>query len=400
MALIDRYLEEITTRGGSDLHISAGTPVRFRLHGRMSNLETEDLLPEESERMILEIIPPASAEAFASTNDLDFAYTHSEIGRFRVNAFRDRSGVGAVLRYIPTVIPTMQELNLPPVIEQFAHLPRGIVLVTGPTGSGKSTTLASIIDKINTDRDDHIITIEDPIEFIHENKRSLVNQREVGSHTGSFASALRAALRQDPDVILVGEIRDLETTAMALEAAETGHLVLGTLHTSSAASTVHRIVDQFPAEAQSQILTQLAGSLAGVVSQCLLRRKDGGGRVAAHEILVATPAVSALIRDGKTHQVVSAIQTGGRLGMTLLNDSLLKLVSRGLVDPHEAYLKSPDKEGLLRAYGTAGIQYAPKDVGLGGPPAAPASAGSAAVPKRGASAPMGRTGSLAMGGRG
>ena len=356
MAKIDDLLEKLVAKGGSDLHISTGAPAVVRVHGSMETLTLDPLSAEQSAALLGEITPPDLLAEFEETHDCDFAYALTGLGRFRVNLFANRLGMGAVFRQIPTVIPSFAQLQLPEVLASFTELAKGLVLVTGPTGSGKSTTLAAMIDRINTERHVHLITIEDPIEFVHPNKASLVNQREVGTHTASFATALRAALREDPDVILVGEMRDLETTMMGLEAAETGHLVFATLHTCSAASTVDRIVDQFPEGAQTQVRTMLASCLRGVVSQCLLKRKDGAGRVAALEILVCTPAVAANIRDGKTHQIPSALQTGGRHGMVALNDALVKLVSRGLVKPSEARSKAIDKEGLSKAFQVAGVQ--------------------------------------------
>jgi twitching motility protein PilT len=356
-AAIDSLLLELTAAKGSDLHLSAGAPPAGRIHGIMQPIAAEAIPAGETAALLREIVPPHLEAAFLENQEVDFSYSSRSGERFRVNVFLDRAGKGAVFRHIPTRIPSFDELELPPAIRSFSELPKGLVLVTGPTGSGKSTTLAAIIDEINRRRQAHIITIEDPIEFVHQNKSCLINQREVGTHTSSFSRALRAALREDPDVILVGEMRDMETTAMALEAAETGHLVFSTLHTSSAATTIDRIIDQFPAGSQAQIRTMLAASLQGVVAQCLLRRQDGKGRAAALEILVGTPAVSAQIREGKTHQLPSAIQTGGRLGMTLLNDSILRLVSRGVVDPQEGYAKALDKEGLARGYQVAGIAF-------------------------------------------
>ena len=293
--------------------------------------------------MLLELIPAGPRKDFEETNDADFAYTIEGVARFRTNYFVDRKGIGGVFRQIPFKVLTPEELGLPPQVLDLCWLTKGLVLVTGPTGSGKSTTIATLIDFVNRSRSDHIITIEDPIEFVHENKRCLVNQREVGAHTGSFKSALRAALREDPDIVLVGEMRDLETIAIAIETAETGHLVFGTLHTTTAASTVDRIIDQFPSEQQEQIRTMLAESLRGVIAQVLCRRADGKGRVAAYEILIATPAVANIIREGKTFQITSMMQTGKNMGMQTMNEHLLSLVRSGHITPEEAYMKSNEK---------------------------------------------------------
>jgi twitching motility protein PilT len=292
-----------------------------------------------------EIAPGKNRAEFRSDNDTDFAYEITGIARFRANLFRDRNGVGAVLRQIPHRIQTFEALGLPDCCKTLCMLNKGLVLVTGPTGSGKSTTLATMVDFINNHRSDHIITIEDPIEFVHENKRCLVNQREVFAHTESFKRALRAALREDPDIVLVGELRDLETMAIAIETAETGHLVFGTLHTTTAISTVDRLIDQFPADRQEQIRVMLADSLKGVIAQILLKRV-GGGRVACYEVLLGVPAVSNLIREGKTFQIATIMQTAKKVGMRLMNDALAELVKKGLVETEEALSKAMDKDGL------------------------------------------------------
>jgi twitching motility protein PilT len=304
--------------------------------------------------MLQSIMPELSRREFAETNDADFAFEVPSLGRFRVNAFRDRAGAGLVARSVPSTIITVDELGLSQEVRALSQLSKGLVLVTGPTGSGKSTTLSSLVHLVNETRNDHIITIEDPIEFVHQSKGCLITQRQVGVHTGSFKNALRAALREDPDVVLVGELRDLETVSIAIETAETGHLVFGTLHTSTAASTVDRIIDQFPPDRQSQVRVMLSESLKGVISQTLCR-KIGGGRVAAMEILLVTPAVSNLIREGKTFQVVSIMQTSRKLGMVTMTDALMGLVERELVEPREAYLKAPDKSAILQALKSKGF---------------------------------------------
>jgi twitching motility protein PilT len=291
---------------------------------------------------------------FAETHDADFAYEIPGLARFRVNVFEDRNGVGSVMRQIPIEILTVEKLGLPKACIDLCWLSKGLVVVTGPTGSGKSTTLAAMIDFINKNRSDHIITIEDPVEFVHKNVKCLVNQREVGQHTKSFKGALRAALREDPDIVLVGEMRDLETIAIAIETAETGHLVFGTLHTTTAVSTVDRIIDQFPTDRQAQIRVMLSESLKGVVAQVLCK-KIGGGRVAAHEIVLGNPAVTNLIRDGKTFQLASVMQTSKNVGMVTMNDSLMTLVQNKQVEPKEAWLKATDKAGLLSMFKNAGI---------------------------------------------
>ncbi|OGR73360.1 MAG: type IV pili twitching motility protein PilT [Elusimicrobia bacterium GWD2_63_28] len=335
--------------GASDLHLTSGHKPMIRLHGDMSELP--DLPPVKTEKMapLLEaILPPHNAEQFAKTHDTDFAYEIPGLARFRANVFLDRFGMGAVFRQIPIEIVTAEKLGLSKEVLDLCYLSKGLVLVTGPTGSGKSTTLCALVDFINRHRKDHIITIEDPIEFVHQKKNCLINQREVHVHTQSFSQALRAALREDPDIVLVGEMRDLETIAIAIETAETGHLVFGTLHTTTAASTVDRIIDQFPADRQAQIRTMLSTSLKGVISQTLCK-KTGGGRVAAMEVLFVNSAVSNLIREGKIYQIPSTMQTSKKSGMTVLNDALFKLVCDKVVSPEEAYIKAVDKQAFAAA---------------------------------------------------
>ncbi len=359
----------------SDLHISAGQPPMLRHDGEMKRLPGRALLSLiDTERMLWAITPERNRSEFRERNDTDFAYEIAGLARFRCNLFRDRKGMGGVFRQIPSTIMTAEQMGLSREILNLCYLPKGLVLVTGPTGSGKSTTLCALIDHINSNRSDHIITIEDPLEFVHENKKCLINQRQVGEHTGSFKNALRAALREDPDIVLVGEMRDLETTAIAIETAETGHLVFGTLHTSSAISTVDRIIDQFPGERQSQVRVMLAESLKGVISQ-MLCKKIGGGRVPAMEVLISTPSVSNLIREGKNFQIPSIMQTSKRLGMCLMNESYTDLVRKRMVEPQDAYAKAADKPGLLAMFKKNGIDtsWAPAE----GAPAAGASAASA-----------------------
>ena len=356
---INDLLRLLVERGASDLHLTVGSRPRIRLDGELEELaDLEPPTAELLERLLHEITPESQHETFAATNDADFACELAGQARFRVNLFRNRTGVAAVFRQIPHAIPTFEQLGLPEQLRRLAELSKGLVLVTGPTGSGKSTTLAALIDLVNETRRDHIITIEDPIEFVHPSKGCLVSQREVGVHTSSFKRALRAALREDPDIVLVGEMRDLETTAIAIETAETGHLVFGTLHTTTAASTVERVVDQFPGDRQEQIRIMLSESLRAVIAQTLLK-KVGGGRVAAFEILISTPAVSNLIREGKTFQIPSALQTGKAQGMCQMTDSLIALVEDGVVEPREAYLKASDKETLLSKFRAAGIAFEP-----------------------------------------
>lgn len=318
-------------REASDLHLTSGSAPYLRIHGDMVKLNYKDLTPEVCQGLLFEILSAPQRESFLETWDLDCSYSLKGVGRFRVNVFRQRHGVGAVFRIIPEAIKTVQELGLPPNITNLLDVSEGLILVTGPTGSGKSTTLASLIHTINTSRKAHIITIEDPIEFVHHNKNSLINQREVSSHTKSFHQALRAALREDPDVILVGEMRDLETISLAITAAETGHLVLATLHTNSATKTVDRIIDVFPESQQSQIRVMLSESLRGVVAQSLTKRADGNGRVAVVEVLVNIPAVANLIREGKTFQIHSSMQTGQVHGMITFESAINDLVRKGIV---------------------------------------------------------------------
>ena len=345
---IEALFRVMCTAGASDLHLSVSAPPLMRLDGRMTPLDPDaaPLTPSAIERLVVEIMPPANKAEFERRHDTDFAYEIAGLSRFRVNVFMDHKGLGAVFRAIPANIMTAEHLKLSTHVLELCHLSKGLVVVTGPTGSGKSTTLCAMIDYINKNRDDHIITIEDPIEIVHANQRCLINQREVGEHTDSFRDALRAALREDPGIILVGEMRDLETVALAIETAETGHLVFGTLYTATAVSTVDRIIDQFPPDRQAQIRVMLSGSLCGVIAQSLCRR-IGGGRVAALEVLISNAAISNLIREGKTFQIPSMMQAGRDAGMVTLNDALIALVNDKEVAPQEAYLKAIDKEGFV-----------------------------------------------------
>jgi twitching motility protein PilT len=347
MAQIDQFLRLMVQQKGSDLHLTVGTPPIIRQHGELTRIKFRELTPADMQGLMYEIMTPVQRAQFEERNDTDFAYEIADIARFRVNVFRQRKGIGAVLRAIPTKVLTADELKLPEGVRRFCKLTKGLVLVTGPTGSGKSTTLAAMIDLINETKPDHILTIEDPIEFVHQNKRGLVNQREVGNHTNSFAAALRAALREDPDVILVGEMRDLETIALGITAAETGHLVFGTLHTSSAAKTVDRIINAFPADEQEQIRAMLGESLRGVIAQQLLRKADGAGRVAALEVMVGTPAVGNMIREGKTHQIPSMIQTGKKDGMQMMDQAILDFLMRNVITADEAYARAHSKAEFL-----------------------------------------------------
>jgi twitching motility protein PilT len=340
---IEALLRELVQRSGSDLHLRVGEPPIIRVHGAITRVDgAPPLTNERLESMLLAIMPDRNRNEYTQLNDTDFAYEITGLARFRCNALRDRKGAGAVARVIPAAVVTTDQLGLSTEVQQLCYLTKGLVLVTGPTGSGKSTTLCALIDLINRVRSDHVITIEDPIEFVHPNKSCLITQRQVGVHTSSFKHALRAALREDPDIVLVGELRDLETMSIAIETAETGHLVFGTLHTTTAASTIDRIIDQFPADRQEQIRVMLSESLKGVISQTLCK-KIGGGRVAAREILLSIPAISNLIREGKTFQIPSIMQTSRRLGMVTLSDALIELVDKQQVEPREAYLKAVDK---------------------------------------------------------
>ncbi len=365
--LAERLLSALLEQQGSDLHCTSQEPPLIRIDGDMKELAGFGPLDSATLTEMMETLAnPVAWQRFQEHHDADFAYAYEAGGcRLRVNYFQDRVGPGLVCRVIPNQIPDPDRLGIPEPVRRLATLSKGLVLVTGPTGIGKSTTLAAIIDLANQKRKDHILTIEDPIEFVHPRKGCLVNQREVGTHTDSFKSGLRAALREDPDVVLVGEMRDLETIAIALETAATGHLVFGTLHTSSAIGTVDRIVDQFPADRQQQIRVMLADSLKCVVSQVLLK-KVGGGRLAALETLFITPAIANLIREGKNFQITSAMQTGRSYGQRLMNDTLVELVQARKVEPMEAYLKCPDKESFINACKRAGIPF---DLRLGEPEA-------------------------------
>ncbi|MCP4398734.1 MAG: type IV pilus twitching motility protein PilT [bacterium] len=352
MAAIDLLLKKAVEVGASDLHLAVGALPLYRIHGDLEKFDDRSVVTESEARGLLyEIMTEQQHISFEQRHELDFAYDAQGIGRFRVNVFLQIRGMGAVFRVIPDEIIPLEELNLPRAVKDFTRFSRGLVLVTGPTGNGKSTTLASMIDHINRQRKVHIITIEDPLEFIHQNKTSLINQREVGTHSDSFASALRSAFREDPDVILIGEMRDLETISLAITAAETGHLVLGTLHTGSAAKTIDRVIDVFPTDQQAQVRTQLSESLSGVVSQQLLKRIDESGRVAAVEILVGVPALAHLIREGKTYQISSIIQTGRREGMQTMDQAIVDLLKQGCISPEEAHDRCVDRETFQRYLG-------------------------------------------------
>jgi twitching motility protein PilT len=346
MATLPELLKQVVERQGSDLHITTNTPPQIRVHGHLQRVEGAPLTAAETKQMTYSVLTDAQKKRFEETLELDFSFGIKGLARFRCNMFNQRGAVAAVYRLIPEQIKTFGELGLPPVLANLAERPRGLVLVTGPTGSGKSTTLAAMIDKINKERSEHILTIEDPIEFVHQHQGCLVNQREVHADTNSFASALRAALREDPDIVLIGEMRDLETVEAALRIAETGHLTFGTLHTNSASQTINRIVDIFPSHQQSQIRTQLSLVLEGIVCQSLLP-KIGGGRVVALEIMIPTPAIRNLIREDKIHQIYSAMQTGQeKVGMQTMNQSLATLYHKKIVSLETAMLRSSNRDEL------------------------------------------------------
>ncbi|NOY22976.1 MAG: type IV pilus twitching motility protein PilT [Acidobacteria bacterium] len=352
---IKKLLKLIVEKGASDLHLSSGCRPIIRLDGDIETLnEYSSVTENELLEQLKSIVPESALEQFRETNDVDLAYSVPGLARFRTNIFRDHRGACVVFRVIPSEILSLEALGVPKEVVALTSLSKGLILVTGPTGSGKSTTLASLVDFINQTQSKHIITIEDPLEFIHENKRSHVNQREIHTHTESFKKSLRSALREDPDVILVGEMRDLETIAIAVEMAVTGHLVLGTLHTATAVGTVDRIVDQFPVDQQAQIRVMLSDSLVGVVSQVLCRKK-GGGRIAAYEVLIVTPSVANLIRESKTFQIPSLMQTGKVLGMQLMNDALVILIEKGLVNPQDALARSTEPDDLKKTLKTKGL---------------------------------------------
>ncbi len=343
MAKIDAFFKLMNEQGASDLHLTTGQQPALRIRGEIERIKYKVLDSDELRGMLYEIAPEDKIKVFEETGDIDFGYEIPGLARYRSNFFMQKNGVAAVFREIPDTIMTIEQLGLPQVIGKLSSLPRGLVLVTGPTGSGKSTTLAAIVHECNRSRKDHIITIEDPIEFVHQSQMCIVNHREVGLHTKSFSSALRGALREDPDIILVGEMRDLETISLAVEAAATGHLVFSTLHTSSAPKTVDRVIEVFPHEQQEQMRSTLSDGLRAVVAQVLFKRVDIKGRVAALEILIGTAAVRNLIREAKTHQLPSMIQTGKKYGMVLLDDSIMDLLNKGMISPDDAYMKANDK---------------------------------------------------------
>lgn len=348
MAKIDAFFKLMNDQGASDLHLVSGSQPILRVHGDMERVKYKLLENDELKAILYEICPENKIKVFEETGDIDFGYEVPNLARYRCNFFQQKWGIGAVFREIPSEILTVEQLGLPPVLNKMSMLHKGLVLVTGPTGSGKSTTLAAMVDYVNRNKKSHIITVEDPIEFSHKSQSCVVNHREVGLHTQSFKAALRGALREDPDIILVGEMRDLETIELALEAASTGHLVFGTLHTQSAAKTVDRVIDVFPSHQQAQIRTTLSESLKGVVAQNLFKRIDKKGRLAVLEILVVTPATSNLIREGKTFQIPSVIQTGKKYGMQSLDDAILEAMQAKKISPEDAYDKSIVKERFVQ----------------------------------------------------
>ena len=343
MAYIDQFLSVVVTEGGSDLHIGEGQPPKMRRHGDVSPIREEPVTRVEAAGMLSEICGARGWELFEERGDLDFAYEMDELSRFRCNFLKQTNGYGAVFRLIPTKIATLDELGIPEAVKRFGHLRGGLVLVTGPTGSGKSTTLAALNDYVNETFPRHIVTIEEPIEFVHSNKRSIITQREVPVDCVSFPNGLKAALREDADIVLVGEMRDLETISLALTAAETGLLFFGTLHTNNARKTIDRLIDVFPANKQAQVRTMLANSLRGVLAQLLLKKADGSGRLAVNEILIASPAVSAIIREGATQKLQDVIVAGKGQGMQFMDDAIQALLEAGAVSPHEAFMKAIDK---------------------------------------------------------
>ncbi|GBE12993.1 twitching mobility protein [bacterium BMS3Bbin14] len=348
MAQIDAFFKLMNDEGASDLHMISGQQPVLRIRGDMERVKYKVLNNEELTAMLYEICPEDKIKVFEELGDMDFGYEIPGLARYRCNFFQQKYGIGAVFREIPSDILTCEQLGMPKVVSKLATLPKGLVLVTGPTGSGKSTTLAAIVDEVNKIRKDHIITIEDPIEFVHKSKQCIVNHREVGTHTKSFTAALRGALREDPDVILVGELRDLETISLAMEASMTGHLVFGTLHTLNAMKTVDRIVEIFPASQQAQVRSTLADALRAVISQTLLKRIDIKGMVAALEILICTPAVRNLIREGKTYQIPSVMQTGKKYGMQNLDDALMELMKKKKISVEDAYINCMEKQNFVK----------------------------------------------------
>ena len=357
MPYIDQFFEVLVNAGASDLHLGEGQPPKIRRHGEVMPIRNEVLTNEEMGFMMSEICGPERWERFLAAGDLDFAYEMDEHSRFRCNYLKQAHGLGCVFRLIPTKILTLDQLGIPPVVKEFGHLRGGLVLVTGPTGSGKSTTLAALIDYINVNFTRHIITVEEPIEFVHKNKKCIITQREVPENTTSFPQGLKAALREDADNVLVGEMRDLETIQLALTAAETGLLVFGTLHTNNARKTVDRMIDVFPSDQQAQVRTMLASSLRGVVAQLLMKKADGSGRLAINEILVVNSAAAAIIREGATQKLQDVIVGGQGEGMQFMDDAIWKVMQQGIVTPHEAYMKAIDKN-RFRVY------LPPEDEGL------------------------------------
>jgi len=342
-AYINQFFEVLISANASDLHLGEGQPPKIRRHGEIIPIREEALAHQEMDYLMSEICGPERWALFKERGDLDFAYEMNENSRFRCNFLKQTHGYGAVFRLIPTKIATLEQLGIPLVVKDFGHLRGGLVLVTGPTGSGKSTTLAALVDYINSNFHRHIVTIEEPIEFVHSNKKSIITQREVPDHANSFPTGLKAALREDADIVLVGEMRDLETIQLALTAAETGLLVFGTLHTNNARKTVDRMIDVFPSDQQAQVRTMLSASLRGVVAQLLLKKADGAGRVAVNEILVASSAVSAIIREGATQKLQDVIVGGKGQGMQFMDDAIWSVMQQGIVSPHEAYMKAIDK---------------------------------------------------------
>lgn len=348
MAQIDAFFKLMNDEGASDLHMVASQQPVLRIQGDMERVKFQRLGDDMLKSMLYEICPENKIKLFEETGDIDFGYEIPGLARYRCNYFRQKNGIGAVFREIPSEILSCDQLGLPSVVPRLAHLPKGLVLVTGPTGAGKSTTLAAIIDEANKTRKDHILTIEDPIEFVHRSQRCVINHREVGIHTMTFTAALRAALREDPDIIMVGEMRDLETIALAMEAAMTGHLVFGTLHTINAMKTVDRVIEMFPAGQQAQVRSTLADSLRAIVSQTLFKRRDAKGRCAALEILIATPGVRNLIREAKTYQIVSAMQTGKKYGMQTLDDAIMEFLDRKMISSDDAYSNCVEKARFVK----------------------------------------------------